>query len=193
MEDLFWMRALEAVYGKLSLLELGPWVSLVSGAAFLCFGRHLFWMCCALWGFVLGMQAADLFSVSTGSTPFWIAAAAGGVFGAVIALVIQRAAVVIVGAAVGAGLVGQLGPLVPWSEGWPVWSFFAVGAAMGAVAGFFLIRWVLIGVTSLIGAMLLVSTFAFSDVVSWAAVLLLTVLGILLQSGGPRAEKRGKK
>ena len=153
------------------------------GLIILLLGRKLFWLFVAGIGFITGMHVA---AGALAGQPGWIVlmiALGSGCVGAVIAVFLQRFAVVLSGFLAGGYLVSNL--MSFW--GWPMGPF--AGLAMmffgiiGAVAAYHFFDWALIVLSALTGAAVITGTlapWAFSPTLLLAV---LFVVGVGVQAG----------
>lgn len=151
------------------------------GAVLLLFGRKLFWLFVAVMGFLLGLQFGA--QVMVGASQWVVLAVAIGIglLGAVLAIVLQKVAVVLAGAAAGglwalhlaeqAGLASPL-PLVA----------FVVAAILAAILAALLFEWALIILSSLTGASLVVQAVTLTAGAETVLWIVLLVVGIVVQA-----------
>ena len=136
-------------------------VLILSGAVACFFGHRLFRIVLLIFGCLIGALAASSIFGTSDTTPMLIAAAVGGIFGALILRAAYFVGVALVGAALGATIVHLALPAL--DKGEPgVW-VVVLAAVAGAVAAVYLQRYVIIvgtaflgSWTSLVGAMALV-------------------------------------
>lgn len=154
-------------------------------------GRNLFWLVVGLVGFLLGMGVGEAWF---GDQPAWVIALAAlllGALGAVLALVLQRFAIALVGffaaGYIALAVASQLGytsvpPLVPFGAG-----------LVGAVITALLTDWAIIVLTALVGAAAVVSALDFAPALKGLAFVVLSLIGGLVQYGmmGRRRINRG--
>lgn len=148
-------------------------------------GRRIFWLFVATVGFLAGMKYAPV--IAPGQ-PAWVMVAFGiflGLAGAVLAVLLQRAAVAIAGAATGAMLASRLVPALGWADPTVFWAAVIVAALVAAVLASFLFDWALIVLTSLSGAVLVCDGLtAAPPTAKWVIGAALAVLGIASQAYG---------
>jgi len=158
---------------------------LLVGAALLLFGRKLFWLFVAVAGFVVGVEAAR-FMFPHQTEVFNLAVAlALGVLGALLALFLQKFAIVIGGfigggylaVALGAPLLGSAGLRYPG-----VWVCFLVGGILGAILLYIFFNWALIILSSMQGAHLILRGFAAPPHYFSILFLVLAIVGIIIQA-----------
>lgn len=152
----------------------------VAGLALLALGRRLFWLFVGVAGFAAGLQAASLLLTPAPFWLLWTAGLVGGVVGALLALFFQHLAI-----AVGGFLAGGIaaGHLVQLMGRPPEPLILLVGGILGAVVLYLLFDWALIGLSSLVGATLVVDSLNPRPSLALAAFLTLFVIGALFQAG----------
>lgn len=156
-------------------------VEILMGLLLLFFGRKLFWFFVAAVGFLLGLQfAADVIS-NIQPWLIWLIAIGFGLIGAIFAVLLQKAAIILAGG-IAAGLfamrlVVEFGMAAPI----PLIAFFVVGVIAAIVTGM-LFEWALIFLSALTGAWLVVDAWAISTNIRFIALVVLLVLGVLVQS-----------
>ena len=163
---------------------------ILAGGLLLILGRKLFWLFVAATGFAAGLAIATrIFDVR----PEWLAlviALAVGVAGAILAIVIQRIAIVVAGFLIGAVIAVSLAGAVGIERGLWFWIALAAGGIIGVILMTATFDWALIGLSSLAGASLVVEGLRVAPALAWPALLILFVVGILIQAGIMRAEKQ---
>lgn len=169
--------------------DLADWVALAVGVLLLVAGRRLYWLALAGVGFVAGLTLAGALaeSAAPGSPGLEMALTlAGGLLGALLAVWVQKLAVLLGGLVLGGAAVFWLAPLASWDpEGW-IWLAALVGAALGAALAPALFAFSLVAFTSLLGAALVASHLGLGQPHEGWAFLGLAALGLLLQARGRR-------
>lgn len=179
------------------------WVLLAAGLTLLLFGRKLFWLFVAVVGAVTALWiATEVLGLETGA-PSVIAAVAAGLVGGLMAILVQKAAVAVVGF-----LVGVWGALVLWDiasvsltvtsvDPLILQSVLAVaGGALGAVVAAQLFEAALVVLSALVGSLLLVNGLGVAGGPALAAFLSLTLVGVLVQTrrrGGKTRRRRRRE
>ncbi len=153
------------------------------GLIILLLGRKLFWLFVAGIGFISGMHMA---AGALMDQPGWIVFLIGlglGCVGAIIAVFLQRFAVILSGFLAGGYLVSNLISL--W--GWPIGPFTGLAMILfgiiGAVAAYHFFDWALIVLSALTGAAVItgsLSPWAFSPTL---LLVVLFVVGVAVQAG----------
>ncbi|MBU1340785.1 MAG: TMEM198/TM7SF3 family protein, partial [Proteobacteria bacterium] len=127
-------------------------LNLMTGVLLLLAGRRLFWVSVACVGFIVAYR----FTVETGVPgPAWITWAAPlgiGLIGAIVALVYQKVAVILIGFMIGGLVVTDLFQLLGVHGGNLSWLVLLAGGLAGAIAMLFVFDWALIVLSSLAGA-----------------------------------------
>lgn len=168
-------------------------LSFIIGAVLILFGRKVFWLFAGVVGFVAGLYTATKY---LGSQPDWVVpvvALAAGCCVALATFLLQKVAVA------GAGFIaGGLGALLLTNSlemtfGAPDWLLFLSGGILGSIIMTFIFDWALVILTSIGGATLIVQKLHLSRSVGLAVLLLLSVVGIFVQSRGKKKKGGSKK
>lgn len=163
------------------LSQLSPMMSLAVGAVLLLFGRKLFWLFVAVMVFLFGMQFGS--QVITGVEP-WVVLAVSvliGVIGAVLAIVLQKVAVVLAGGAAGGLWAMRLTTDAGWAAPMPLVAFVVVGL-LAAILAALLFEWALIILSSLTGASLIIQPLALAAGAQLIVWVVLLAIGIVVQA-----------
>lgn len=158
-----------------------PIVSALLGAAILFFGRRLFWLCVAAAGFAAGVELAPHILVQPAPVLQLSFALVLGFVGALLALLLQKLAVGLVGFAAGGRLALALSAAFAAQANYH-WLIFLGGGIVGAILLLALFDWTLIVLSSLLGAYLIVSAITLPQTGTTIALIGLTLLGVLVQS-----------
>ena len=153
---------------------------IVLGLVLLVFGRRLFWLFVGVTGFLFGLELA---SALLGDLPRWLqlAAALGlGLIGVLVALFAQRLAFVLVGIYGGAYL-AVVFARAAGIEVEPLWLALPGGLGGGILAAL-LTDWVIIVLSSLVGAGAIVAGIGVGPLVDLVIFLVLVVFGVSVQS-----------
>lgn len=160
----------------------------VAGIVLLVFGRKLLWLLVGAAGFLVGYHAAGMLS----DTVHQPTALAGGIVlglaGALLALFAQKVAILIGGFLAGGFVVMKLASGMGIPDFIPGWIPFAAGGLLGGLLMKGIFEWALIILTSLLGAVMIVSGVDLSQEAGFIFTLLLAVVGIIVQ-GRSRAKK----
>jgi hypothetical protein len=162
------------------------WWPGVVGVLLLFLGRRLYWLFVGGIGFVVGFSLA---SGLTGRTPEPIALLVGlgaGLLGVVLALFLQRLAVVVAGLLAGAWLGAELARALGTPSPGTPWLAALIGGVAGAVLSAVLFDAVLVVLSSLVGAALLAKLLGGRLLTQGVVFVVLTLLGIAVQAGAKR-------
>jgi hypothetical protein len=165
-------------------------VNLVLGIALLILGRKFFWLFVGVIGFLVG---ANLAANYLQAQPEWvqlIVAIAGGLVGALLAVVLQRVAIALAGFFAGGYLAAYLLQMVGVEPGPLTWLPWVIGGIIGAVLSLVLFDWALIILSSLTGASLIVQALAVEPSLNTVVYLVLVVIGVIVQAALWRSEQR---
>ncbi len=160
-----------------------PIVSAAIGLVVLFFGRKLFWLCVAALGFAAGIELAPhLLHEPTPVLQLSIALVLG-FLGALLATLLQKLAVGIVGFAAGGRLaVGAAATFFVDNANY-YWLTFLIGGIIGALLLLSLFDWALIFISSLIGAHLILRAITLPATGATIAFVALTAIGVIAQAG----------
>jgi len=159
-----------------------PIISALIGVAVLLFGRKLFWLCVAALGFAAGVELApQLVQQPTPILQLSIALVLG-IVGALLALLLQKLAVGIVGFAAGGRLAVGLAATFVVEGLQYYWLTFIIGGVIGAILLVALFDWALIFLSSLLGAHLIVSAITLPPTGATVLLIGLTVVGVIVQA-----------
>jgi hypothetical protein len=162
------------------------WWPAVVGVLLLFLGRRLYWLFVGGVGFVVGYSLA---SGLTGRTPEPTALLIGlgaGLLGVVLALFLQRLAVVVAGFLAGAWLGVEVARALGTSSPGTPWLAALIGGVAGAVLSAALFDAVLAVLSSLVGAALLTKLIGGRLLTQGVVFIGLTLLGIAVQAGTKR-------
>ena len=165
-------------------------LQLLIGGLLLILGRKLFWLFVACLGFVIALRVSTDLLVGQ---PDWIrllVAIVIGALGALLAVFLQRLAIAVAGFLAGAYLVEALWSAVHPSLGVSAWAAVIIGGILGAILLSALFDWALIVLSSLAGASIISQTLPIGTTGSTVLFVLLGVLGIAVQAGWMRADRR---
>ena len=158
-----------------------PIVSTLIGIAVLFFGRRLFWLCVAAFGFAAGVELAPhLLQEPTPLVQLSIALVLG-FLGALLAFFLQKLAIGIVGFAAGARLAVGLAAAFYVEHEKFYWLTFIIGGIIGAILLVAVFDWALIFLSSLLGAYLILSALTLPNTGATILLIVLTIFGIMVQ------------
>ena len=166
-----------------------PIVSALVGAVVLLFGRKLFWICVAAVGFAAGIEVAP--HLFTQPTPLLQLSSALvlGFLGALLALLLQKVAVGIVGFAIGGRLAVALAATFLVNSGASPWLIFIIGGVVGAILLISLFGWALVFVSAVVGAHLIVRAIVLPETGATILFLALAILGVAVQTAMSRRRR----
>lgn len=156
---------------------------LLLGIALLIMGRRLFWLFLGGVGFVFGFDFADRTIHGQPYSVILIIALFAGALGAMVAIFLQKFAVVAGGFFAGGYLLIELLKVLGVRIGDYHWFLFFGGGLVGAFLMSVLFGWALIVLSSLIGAIFILQTFHFEQQLSNFLFICLVILGIGIQFG----------
>jgi hypothetical protein len=163
-----------------------PLVGALIGVIILLFGRKLFWLCVAAVGFVAGIELAPHLVNEPSPLLQLTVAIVLGLIGALLALLLQKVAIAVLGFLAGGKLAGAIAAafFVHYTQYSTI--VFVVGGVIGAILLLTLFDWALIVVSSLIGAHLIQNAIVLPPSGSTIVFLGLAVIGILVQAASFR-------
>jgi drug/metabolite transporter (DMT)-like permease len=157
-----------------------PVLNILAGAVLLLFGRRLFWLFVACVGFIVGaMLARDWFGEQSDLTSVVIALLAG-VFGALLAVFVQRVAITVGGFLAGGYIVYTLAFELKHES--IAWIAFLIGGIIGAFLVTALFDWALIILSALTGASVIVQNMALNKPASVLLFVVLAIFGVFVQT-----------
>jgi len=169
-------------------------ISVLLGIVVLVIGRRLFWLTVGAIGFIIGLGLAlDFFANQTGLALLIIGLIAGGI-GAMLAILLQKIAVSIIGFIMGGYSISWivLEMLELNFDQWE-WLLFIVGGIIGAILVAYLFELALIILSSLIGATMILQVTNFNPLITAGLFFVLFIIGLAAQSqsmGKERADRR---
>ena len=151
------------------------------GVVILFFGRRLFWLCVAAVGFAVGVEIAPQLVHEPSSLLALFVALLFGVIGALLALFLQKVAIVVLGFLAGGKLACAIAAafFVHYAQYSTV--IFIAGGIIGAILLLVLFDWALIVVSSFIGAYLIQSAIVLPPTGSTLVFVGLAIIGIIAQ------------
>ena len=147
--------------------------TIVLGLIVLTLGRKLFWLFIGAVGFIAGLYISKH---SFYGEPSWVMLLIGlvvGTAGAILAIYLQRIAIILSGFFAGGYLMLSLIYSMEWHMALVPWLFFMIGGILGAVTTAAFFDWALIILSSLTGATMIVNALPLN---LYASVLILAVL-----------------
>jgi Domain of unknown function (DUF4203) len=167
-----------------------PIIGVIVGMAILLFGRKLFWLFVAALGFALGLEVAAYFMRDP---PVWttLAIALGlGIFGALLAILLQKLAIAVAGFVAGGRLASALlaAFFVDYSHYRGI--TFVIGGILGALLLLALFDWVLILLSSVEGAHLIGTGIVLPQTGATILFCALVVIGVIVQGSMLRGSRK---
>ena len=163
-------------------------VNLILGAGLLLAGRKLFWLFVAAVGFLAGAQLA----LRSWDGSEWTALVAGialGLIFAVLALFFKSLAIGVAGFIGGGTALLSLAGVVGMDSGILAWVAFFVGGILGIILLTWLVDWALILLSSIGGGLIIVRSLGMPDMVGFIALIVLSIVGIAIQTRVMKEEK----
>lgn len=168
-----------------------PIALIAAGAVLLLFGRRLFWLFCAVIGFLLGTMLAPLVVPGASETLVLGAGLVFAVLGAGLGSVVRGLATAIAGFAGGVLAIQQLMNYMGVSAasiGVPNWVLLIVGGVIGILVLGALFDWALIFLSAITGAGFvvqgLIALHVLPNVYSQIGFIALLVIGVIAQVTG---------
>jgi hypothetical protein len=160
-----------------------------AGLVLLFFGRRFFWLLVGVTGFLIGFTlVAPFVGGETEKIPI-AAGVVAGIAGALLAIFLQKIAVLVGGFLAGGYVTWMLVRGLELSHALPDWAPFLVGGVIGA----FLLKKIFDGtvlvLTSLLGATLVVGSFVQIGVLPFVLVIAVAIVGIVFQLRSKRKKK----
>ena len=165
------------------------WINILIGLVLLVAGRRLFWLFVACVGFASGYHYAQQVWAIHSPILVLILAIAVGAVGAIIAILFQKAAIVIAGFAAGGYIVLTL---LDQFAGFPaqmIWLPYIFGGVVGAIVLFLVFDWALVFLSTLTGATLIVQMAGFKPWLEIALFFTLVIAGIAIQAKTMTSER----
>lgn len=156
--------------------------NLMTGLLLLFAGRRFFWISVACIGFIVAYRCTLEIGVPGPVWITWALPLGVGLIGAVVALVYQKLAVILIGFMIG-GLVGaDLFPLLGVHGERLSWLILPASGLLGAIAMLFIFDWALIVLSSLAGAFVIIPSLGLDNTGGNIAFIILAVLGMIVQT-----------
>lgn len=146
-------------------------------------GRRLYWLFLGGVGFVFGFDLAERLIHGQPHSVILVIALIAGVIGALLAVFLQKFAIMAGGFFAGGYLLIELLKALGMSTVYYHWLLFIMGGVVGAVLMRMLFGWTLIILSSAIGALLILQTLHFDPQITKLTFIFLLALGIAIQYG----------
>ncbi len=159
-----------------------PVVTVALGILLLLFGRSLYWAAIAAIGFLAGMALANQLLADKEQWIRIAVAIGAGLVGAIIGIALQRLAFAICGFFAGAYLAMHIAMHFQAGGDPKIWML--IGGVIGAIIAAMIMDWAIIVLTSLAGAVAVISPFQakFDERVLGIAFVVIAAIGIVFQS-----------
>ena len=155
-------------------------INLLLGASLLVAGRKLFWLFVAVLGFIVGLQITQQFFHGPELLSIIIGVIVGIIF-ALLAIFLETIAIGIAGFLAGGFVLSTLANMLGINGGALYWIIYLVGGLLGIVLVMVLFDWALIGLTTLVGASLIVQSWPTAPVGGGLLFFVLVLLGVIIQ------------
>ena len=163
---------------------------LLIGLILLFWGRKLFWLFVGAVGFVVGFTYGPEILNLEPSLAALLAGMLAGIIGALLAVFLKKIAIALAGFAGGGYLAVTLLRYIAVDSEMSFLLLYIIGGVLGAILFLLLFDWALIALSSLVGAAFILDPFAIQSGLEALLFLILAIIGILVQSGLSRREKR---
>lgn len=161
--------------------DLSPFAAVLFGAVLLFFGRKLFWLFVAVVGFLFGLEFGAQIMVGAEQWVIWLVALVIGLVGALLAVLLQRVAIILAGAAAGGLFFMNLAVAGGMNNTFQL-AAFIVGAIVAGILAALLFDWALIILSAITGASLIAGAFTLSPAIAALTAVALCILGIIVQA-----------
>lgn len=155
--------------------------NLVTGLLILLAGRKLFWLFIGIVGFLAGMHFGLEFFASLNRPLLLLFSFCIGIFGAFLALGFQGLAIILAGFLGGGYFLISMFTFIGL-QAESSWQIFLIGGLCGALIVALTFDWALIGLTSLIGAMMIVEGLSIKEPVRTVFFIACAAIGIIAQA-----------
>jgi hypothetical protein len=167
-----------------------PGFKAIAGVAILFFGRKLYWFTVAAVGFFIALELTIRLFEDQSTWLAILLALIVGVIGAVLAITIQRLTIGLLGFVLGGYVLLQASKLIALQlNGWN-WLVFILGGVLGVVLLSALFEWTLIGLSAVIGSVLITQSTLIPYDSRWWVFILALLLGLCVQIYIRMTEKR---
>ncbi|MFH1153146.1 MAG: DUF4203 domain-containing protein [Pseudomonadota bacterium] len=157
-------------------------LNLVAGILLLFAGRRLFWVSVACMGFLLAYRYCVEFQMPGPGWMTWAIPLGIGLIGALVALLFQKVAVVVIGFMIGEMLTMDLVYFLGMEAGKYSWVILLAGGLAGAIALVVLFDWALILLSSLVGATVIIPVLGLDQTGGELPFIILVILGVAVQT-----------
>ena len=166
---------------------------LLLGAAMLFAGRNLFWLFLGVVGFILGFDLAGRLLHGQPQGVIFVIALIAGVACALLAVMLQKFAILAGGFAAGAYLLPELLKEFGSPPGHYYWIFFVAGGVGGAFLLQVFFNSALIVLSSVVGSELVVRSLHVGPRIRTILFVFLLLVGIVIQAGTTRRSPAARR
>lgn len=157
-------------------------VRILIGVTLLLLGRELYWLYVAGVGFVVAMDLMTrVVQIEPAILIFFIALIAG-LIGALLAVLLQRAAIGVGGFLAGGYVLLVFSDFVGMQTGMVPWILAMIGGAIGLVLTLMLFEWALIILSSVVGAGMVAQSVDANQSITVVLFLAASIVGIMVQA-----------
>ena len=170
-------------------------IRLVLGTIMLTMGSRLYWLFLSVVGFMLGFDMAEQVMAGRPHSIIIVAAVLGGLAGALLAIFLQRLAIVAGGFLAGGYLAFGLLEGFGMRSNSHHWLFFVLGGIIGVFLMWVLFDWALIILSSGLGSVLVLQALSVGQQMTKLLFFVLLILGTAFQTGlfKKRATSHGRR
>jgi hypothetical protein len=154
--------------------------NIILGLTLLLFGRKLFWLFVAIAGFLVGLEFTGVILVDQPQWVLLLVALGAGLFGALLAVFVERAAFALAGFYAGAYLV--LIVAQSFGVGGNSMVLFVTGGVIGAVFAVLIMDWTIIVLSCLVGAGAIVEGLDLGQTMGTIVFVALAIFGAFVQA-----------
>lgn len=165
---------------------------IVLGALLLLLGRQVFWLGIGILGFLVGVDFASAMGSQSSAGMAIIFALFFGILGAAFAVTFQWVAIVLMGFFGGGYFLMNIFSFMA-GETQYIWGLFVVGGIIGMLVMVIAFDWALIGISSLIGALLIVRNLNVDESLRSLLFLGMIIFGALVQYLSLEASPKSKE
>jgi hypothetical protein len=162
---------------------------IIAGVVLLFFGRSLYWFFLGAIGFVAGMKLSAIYLAGLNPLAAFAVAVVAGMIGVVMAVFFQTFSVAMAGFISGAYLTYNIPDIFGFQPLAAYQLAVLVGAVIGTILALIFFDWALIIFSSLIGAVLIVSSVPLVFFTRLVAFVVLASAGVALQAKSIRKAK----
>jgi hypothetical protein len=167
-----------------------PIATAAIGLVVLLFGRKLFWLCVAAVGFAAGVELAPRIVHEPSTLLIVTAALILGFAGALLAMLLQKFAIGVLGFLTGGRLAVAIAAAFLNQQALQYWVIFIIGGIVGALLLLALFDWALIFLSSFLGAYLIGNAVTLPYTGATILFVLLVIVGLVAQTTALRRTRR---